>query len=109
MGEPIKNLASDDQGPRAGAMTPEQKKLARHALGLPNSSKRSYRNRFTAHPSGTDGVHWKAMTEAGFAEHRPAGDGQTFDFFFLTRAGAERALEAKERLDPEDFPSIGAH
>lgn len=82
-------------------MTPRQRELARHALGLPNKARQSYRNRFYA---GGQHAEWRAMEAAGLAEAdtTPAATGMTW--FWLTRAGAEAALETGERLCREDFP-----
>lgn len=85
-------------------MTPRQRDLARCALGLGirtgrNKTVRSYRNRFFASIGHADYEDWKAMVAAGEAE----GLG---DPFWLTRAGAEAALNAGESLDPEDFPEV---
>lgn len=84
-------------------MTPEQRRLARHALGLPNPDRRSYRNRFCAGRGGPQDRDWRAITNAGFAWRWPWG-WSGGDFYALTRAGAEAALDRGERLDPEDFP-----
>jgi hypothetical protein len=88
-------------------MTPRQKELARHALGLPNNQRTSYRNRFVAGPGHSDYADWMAMVEAGLATRR---DGKRIpfggsDLFYLTEEGARLALEGRERLDREDFPS----
>lgn len=89
-------------------MTPAQKELARHALGLPNRQRKSYRNRFVAGNGHPDYLDWLVMVEDGNAERRggkalPYGGD---DFFWLTRKGAEAALEPGEKLCPEDFPPI---
>lgn len=88
-------------------MTPAQIDLARHALGLPNNRRRSYRNRFVTGEGCADHVEWTAMVAGGFAQRR-AGSELTGgnDFFWLTRNGAEAALKPGERLDPEDFPKV---
>ncbi|MFC6391804.1 hypothetical protein [Methylorubrum zatmanii] len=81
-------------------MSPEQRRLARHALGLPNRYRRSYRNRFLA--GGRD-ENWLGLVEDGLAESGEPDDlGRTW--LWLTRAGAEAALEPGERLCREDFP-----
>lgn len=89
-------------------MTPRQIELARHALGLPNSFRTSYRNRYMV-PQGTaDYRDWLQMVAEGNAtrpkDHAakkwPTGD----RMFYLTKAGAELALEPGEKLDREDFP-----
>lgn len=87
-------------------MTPVQIELARHALGLPNRNKKSYRNHFVCGPGHSDYDNWQAMTAAGMAKTRKGnalsgGD----DWFWLTLEGAHNALRKGERLDLEDFPS----
>ena len=87
-------------------LTEEQRELARHALGLGNGRKQSYRNRFATGPGGTDHPAWLDMVKQGFAKKR---DGKTLpfggdDMFWLTRRGATLALDAGETLDTEDFP-----
>lgn len=84
-------------------MTPGQKRLARHALGLPNDERRSYRNRFYVSPHGGDFLRWVEIVNAGRAVHHPSNAG-ALDLFCLTRTGAEAALEPGETLCPEDFP-----
>ncbi|WP_197430415.1 hypothetical protein [Methylobacterium sp. CCH5-D2] len=81
-------------------MTPRQRDLARHALGLPNRNRRSYRNRFLTGGACPD---WRAMEAAGLARSQPT-DKLGRAWFHLTRAGAEAALERGERLCREDFP-----
>ena len=80
-------------------MTRDQKTLARHALGLPNAQKRSYRNRYFTGPSDQA---WDAMLAAGQANVEPRPGGQRM--FWLTQAGAKAALEPGESLCTEDFP-----
>ena len=85
-------------------MDERQKELARHALGLPNTRKRSYRKHFVAGEGHDDYDTWIEMVAAGDAIRRrgsvlSGGD----DIFLLTRVGAEKALDKGERLDPEDF------
>lgn len=86
----------------------KQIELARHALGLPNSYNRSYRNRYIAgskHPSYAD---WQAMIKSGFAKSED-GEGLPFGgshFYYLTRKGAELALSKGETLCREDFPAL---
>ena len=88
-------------------MTPEQKNLARHALGLPNKNKCTFRNRFY---SSKDNPEWSGMVEAGEAKVAPVKSDMIADYavFWLTRIGAVRALEPGERLDREDFPTEAA-
>jgi hypothetical protein len=81
-------------------MTPRQIELARHALGLPNQARESYRNYFVAGEGHTDYADWTAMVEAGHAQQCRGGGG---DLFLLTEAGARAALKPGERLDPRGF------
>lgn len=78
-------------------MTPKQIELARHALGLPNDRFMSYRNRFFAGPGHQDYPEWISMVNAGYAA-------QDDKMFYLTLAGAEKAITGIEMLDREDFP-----
>jgi len=82
----------------------EQRELARHALGLPNDRRRSYRNRYYVAPGAPAWWSWRALVDAGLAlfEAGPACRGS--DLFMLTRTGAEAALAPSESLDLEDFP-----
>lgn len=87
-------------------MTPEQRDLARHALGLPNSKRKSYRNHFVTGAGSLDYDHWQAMVAAGDATRR---DGNELtggdDLFRLTRQGAEAARNRGESLDPKYLPA----
>lgn len=85
-------------------MNPEQKTLARHALGLDGRRRTSYRNRFFVHVDTPAWHEWMAMCAAGEAERddwRSDGSGHRFS---LTRAGGDLALDHGESLDLEDFP-----
>lgn len=79
--------------------------LARHALGLPNTRRQSYRNSYYAVPGSPTHAEWLAMIAAGDAAFAPFIEGRTASTgFCLTRQGAEAALAPGESLDPEDFP-----
>lgn len=82
-------------------LTPNQLRLARHALGLPNDRNRSYRNRYYVSPGGPAMRDFMAMQKGGLAVIESDGANA---FCYLTRAGAEVALEPGESLCPEDFP-----
>jgi hypothetical protein len=87
-------------------MTPHQRELARHALGLPNKKRTSYRNRF-ATDAGPDNEAWRRMVDADLAKMRPGVEWMGgMDAFWLTTKGAEMALDQAERLSPEDFPDV---
>lgn len=89
-------------------MTPRQKELARHALGLDGRRKQSYRNRFWAGPGHDDFEDWQAMVAAGLAlVSEPAAGHRPDHAFWLTRPGATAALNKGETLCPEDFPASG--
>lgn len=86
-------------------MTPAQRTIARHALGLdsPNAKGMSYRNRYFAsmgHPA------WDDLHEMGKHGWINLEDipGQRSTLFWLTKTGAQLALGPGEKLDPEDFP-----
>lgn len=87
-----------------GELSAEQRRLARHALGLPNDRRSSYRNRFFAGPMTPTWWNWQGMVEGGGAVFYPASGGETSDLFVLTRSAAEAVLERGETLDLEDFP-----
>lgn len=88
-------------------MTPKQRDLARHALGLDGRRRQSYRNHFVTGEGSTDHLHWLALVEAGHAWRR-AGSQLTGgdDLFRLTKAGAELALDSGESLNPHDFAAV---
>lgn len=84
-------------------MTPSQRKMARHALGLDGRRKRSYRNRYVAALGGDIEDQWNDLCRRGLAERGTTG--WAFVGFCLTDDGAREALDPGEILDPEDFPS----
>lgn len=87
------------------ALTPKQREIARHALGLPNSRRTSYRNYFRTGVGSPTHHMWNEMVELGAAfVHRAVETSGGNDFFYLTFIGAESALNPGEKLDPEDFP-----
>lgn len=81
-----------------------EKKLARHALGLVDGNKKSYRNRYRAPMIGDVTVAWHAMHDAGYAVCVPTEGKSLGPFFYLTEAGARLALNPGESLCSEDFP-----
>lgn len=85
-------------------MTPRQLLLARHALGLPNMQRRSYRNRYLATLGTPDYADWIDMATRGNAIRWPQTG--SMDYFTLTLRGAQAALVQGEGLDPEDFPEM---
>jgi len=102
-------------------MLPEQRVLARHALGLPNARNLSYRNRYVVPEGNPAHGHWLTMIACGWArevragsasppsgeERQPVGGPCTIgDAFCLTLEGAGFAVDPGEKLDPEDFASI---
>lgn len=80
-------------------MTPKQKELARHALGL-NYANTSFRNHFVTGSGSADYEHWMEMVADGHAQ-RFAGSELTGgdDLFRLTRVGADLALNPGEQLN----------
>ena len=90
-------------------LSDQQRELARHALGLPNGKRTSYRNHFVTGEGSPDYEPWIVMCAADLATRRkgsPLTGGD--DLFCLTTAGAELALDVDEKLDPEDFPDADA-
>lgn len=87
-------------------LTDYETDLARHALGLPNKQRRSYRNRFVAGPGHADFLAWEGLVSVGLAVKRKWSlIPETESVYMLTRAGAEAALMPRESLDTEDaFP-----
>lgn len=86
----------------AREMNETQRRLARHALGLPNDRKQSYRNRYSASPIGEAHNAWLGLQQRGLADSMPGKS--SLVHFYLTHDGATAALEPGESLDPEDFP-----
>lgn len=90
-------------------MTPSQRQLARHALGL-DRQKDAYRNSFVTGLGCSDYAEWLAMVAAGEAVRR-CGDQLPFggdDLFHLTRSGAMTALSIGETLGEATFPKEAA-
>lgn len=83
-------------------MNQAQRELARHALGLPNRDRQSFRNRYVAPQASTAHRALRDMEAAGEAEF--VGTSGAGLWFTITRKGAEEALDPSETLCPEDFP-----
>lgn len=83
-------------------MTARQIELARHALGLRPGCLVSYRNNFVVATDTPDFADWRAMEAAGLAKRRRHGFAG-WVVFYLTQAGAERALLPGDVLDEEDW------
>jgi hypothetical protein len=81
----------------ARTLSPDELRLARHALGLPNDRRCSYRNRY--YVSGPNSA-WLRLVADGLAEW--VTDGRMI-CYGMTGAGARLALQPGETLDPEDF------
>jgi hypothetical protein len=87
-------------------MTEKQKKLARHALGLPNKKNTSYRNHFCV-GIGEDGyAEWEAMVIQGDAVKRTGPHWGGDDMFYLTLKGALAVREPKEHISREDAVQV---
>ena len=87
-------------------MTPSQRKMARHALGLDGKRRRSYRNRYFAAVDTPAEDEWNELCRRGDAK-REKGSGKLVHFY-LTDEGASKALDEGEILDPEDFSYASA-
>ncbi len=84
-------------------LTPKQLELMRHALGLPNKKRASYRTYYVV-GQGADHAAWTELVALGFAKMRQSTVFGGDDLFSVTRAGAEAALQPGEKLSKEDFP-----
>lgn len=85
-------------------MTSHQIDLGRHALGLPNRRRKSYRNHFIAGTDHDDYADWMKMVEEDNAFRTNGGQLSGGDFVFrMTNQGALACLKPWERLDREDF------
>jgi hypothetical protein len=73
-------------------MTPKQRNLALHALGLPNRENVAYRNHYCAAPGSPEYGEWEEMVRLGMATRMLGGSERSGDFFYLTSAGKEAAL-----------------
>jgi hypothetical protein len=87
-------------------LTPRERSLARHALGLAPvlyiKRKRPFRNRFDCYSENSDEFRdWMSLAKRGLAGVWLRKNCFTF---YVTRAGALAALEEGETLDEEDFP-----
>ena len=85
-------------------MTTKQIELARHALGLSQFRKKSYRNRFIAGDGHPDFPEWMKMVIDRNAKRSQSRMFGGDSMFMLTLVGARTALNAGEQLDKEDFP-----
>ncbi len=84
-------------------LTEAQRAMARHALGLTDGRKVSYRNRYVVGIGTTQEAEWNALVQVGGAER--GQNGIAVVGFCLTAAGANAALDRGESLDCEDFPA----
>lgn len=83
-------------------LTTEERRLARHALGLTNLSHRAYRNCFAAARRTPDYATWRGMVDQGYALRWPWFYSYG-DHFRLTPRGVELALNAGETVGPEEL------
>lgn len=83
-------------------MTPKQRDLARHALGLPNKKNVSYRNHFCIGAGGDGYADWEDLVSKGLAVKRTSDHWGGDDMFHLTLEGALMVREPKEHLSQED-------
>ena len=83
-------------------MTDKQRQLARHALGLPNKQKTSFRNRFCASPGSDDFAEWEAMVSQGEAVKFPSSLWGGDSMFHLTLKAALAAREPDEHISREE-------
>ena len=87
-------------------LTDEQKKVARHALGLPNKNNTSYRNHFCAGPGHADYETWMKMVAQRDAIRLTGPHWGGDDMFLLTWKGALQARRPKEHISREDMAAM---
>jgi hypothetical protein len=84
-------------------LTPEQHRLARHALGLGDRrKKRAYRNRYNADEGSDADREWSAMVDLG-ASLRVRRKDVPGVLYILTIRGALAAMESHETIDAEEL------
>ncbi len=87
-------------------MSPLQREMARHALGLPNPQRESYRNHYCIEPGGAEYDAWMDLVERNLAVRRKNPGWLSGDMFYLTLAGALDAREGQEHLGREDAENM---
>lgn len=87
---------------RMGPMTPAQRELARHALGLPNKKHTTNRNYYCIGKGGDGYTDWEDLVSKGLAIKRRVPHFGGDDLFYLTLEGARLARDPKEHLSRED-------
>lgn len=78
--------------------------MARHALGLPNKQRTTYRNHFCIGPAGDGYAEWEQLVSQKLAVKQTSKSklwGEN-DMFHLTLAGAKEVLESNEHISKED-------
>lgn len=87
-------------------MNERQKELARHALGLPNKQKMTYRNHFVAGSGHPDFHDWLEMTSRGEAAMRTGRAMSGGDpIFYVTPLGLTLAVDLREKVGREELES----
>lgn len=87
-------------------MTDEQRKMARHALGLPNRHNVSYRNHYCIGPGGHGYAEWEDLVAKGLAVKRTSPIFGGDDIFHLTLSGALMARNSNEHLSQQDTAAM---
>lgn len=81
----------------------QQRELVRHAIGLNERSKKTYRNHFVTGAGSKDYDAWMDMVTKGYAHHRPGSEmSGGDDVFWVTRETALSVCNKNEHLS-EDF------
>jgi hypothetical protein len=88
------------------SVTPKQRELIRHALGLPNDRNESYRNHFCAGLGHDDWKDWLDMVARGLAVRRESGNWGGDSMFHVKLETALFVREPHEHLSPEDVPMM---
>ena len=83
-------------------ITPKQRDLMRHALGLPNKKNETYRNHFCLAEGGDGYTDLEDLVTRGLAVKAKGGASWVGDFFYLTLNGARAVLTPKEHISREE-------
>ena len=87
-------------------MTERQIELARHALGLPNKKRTSYRNHFCIGQGGEGHAEWMDLVAKGMAWRATGPHWGGADMFYLSMKGALAARLPNEHISREDADNM---
>lgn len=89
-------------------MTARQLQMARHALGLPNSKRTTYRNRYCLGRGDEGYADWEDLVSRNLAIKQTGTFWGGDDMFYLTLEGARAALHRGEHISREEMKELAA-